>query len=85
MLKLGFFKFNFQTLSLSVVEVRLCCNLKDDLCKMNLVLNSFSFSPIYVSWLFEVVSVTVAFSFREALAVKWARLFFYRQIHSLLS
>ena len=27
---------------------------------MNLVLNSFSVSPIYVSWLFEVVSVTVA-------------------------
>ena len=27
---------------------------------MNLVLNSFSVSPIYVSWLFEVVSATVA-------------------------
>ena len=37
----------------------LCSNLKDDLCKLNLVLNSFSVSPIYVSWLFEVVSVTV--------------------------
>ena len=34
--------------------------MKDDLCKLNLVLNSFSVSPIYVSWLFEVVSVTVA-------------------------
>ena len=32
----------------------------DDLCKLNLVLNSFSVSPIYVSWLFEVVSVTVS-------------------------
>ena len=38
----------------------MCSNLKDDLCKLNLVLNSFSVSPIYVSWLFEVVSVTVA-------------------------
>ena len=28
--------------------------------KLNLVLNSFSVSPIYVSRLFEVVSVTVA-------------------------
>ena len=61
MLKLMFlFFFNFQTCSLSVVEVLLCSNLKDDLCKFNLVLNSFSVSPIYVSWLFEVVSVTVA-------------------------
>ena len=34
--------------------------MKDDLCKLNLVLNSFSVSPIYVSWLFEVVSVIVA-------------------------
>ena len=34
--------------------------MKDDLFKLNLVLNSFSVSPIYVSWLFEVVSVTVA-------------------------
>ena len=58
-LKLMFFFFNFQTWSLSV-EVLLCSNLKDDLCKLNLVLNSFSGSPIYVSWLFEVVSVTVA-------------------------
>ena len=59
-LKLMFLFFNFQTCSLSVVEVFLCSNLKDDLCKLNLVLNSFSVSPIYVSWLFEVVSVTVA-------------------------
>ena len=56
-----FFYFNFQTGSLSVVEVLLCFNLKDDLCKLNLVLNnSFSGSPIYVFWLFEDVSVTVA-------------------------
>ena len=60
MLKLGFLFFNFPTCSLSVVEVLLCSNLKDDLCKFNLVLNSFSVSPIYVYWLFEAVSVTVA-------------------------
>ena len=35
--------------------------MKDDLRKLNLVLNSLSVSPVYVSWLFEVVSVTVAF------------------------
>ena len=29
--------FNFQTCSLSVVEVLLGSNLKDDLCKLNLV------------------------------------------------
>ena len=58
-LKLMFFFFNFQTCWLSVVEVLLCSNLKDDLCKLNLVLDSFSVSPIYVSWLFEVVSVAV--------------------------
>ena len=58
-LKLMFLFFNFQTCSLSVVDVLLCSNLKDDLCKLNLVLNSFSVSPIYVSWWFEVVSVTV--------------------------
>ena len=49
-LKLIFLFLNFQTCSLSVVEVLLCSNLKDDLCKLNLVLNSFSVSPIYVSW-----------------------------------
>ena len=59
-LELMFFFFNFKTCSLIVVEVLLSSNLKDDLCKLNLVLNSFSVSPIYVSWLFEVVSVTVA-------------------------
>ena len=57
MLKLKFLFFNFQTCLLSVIEVLYS---KDDLCKLNLVLNSFSVSPIYVSWLFEVVSVTVA-------------------------
>ena len=60
MLTLMFLFFNFQRCSLSVVEVLLCSNLKDDLCKLNLVSNSYSVSPIYVSWLFEVVSVTVA-------------------------
>ena len=60
MLKLMFLFFNFQTSSLSVVEVLLCSNLKDNLCKWNLVLYSFSVSLIYVSWLLEVVSVTVA-------------------------
>ena len=60
MLKLMFLFFNFQACSLSVVEVLLCSNLKDDLCKLNFVLNWFSVNPIYVSWLFEVVSVTVA-------------------------
>ena len=59
-LKLMFLFFNFQTCLLSVVEVLLCSNLKDDLCKLNLVLNSFCVCPIYVSWLFEVVSVTAA-------------------------
>ena len=51
---------NFHICSPSVVEVLLCSNLKYDLCKFNLVLNSFSVSPIYVSWLFEAVSVTFA-------------------------
>ena len=59
-LKLMFLFFNFQTCSLSVVEVLLCSNLKDELCKLNLVLNSFFVSPIYDSWLFQVVTVTVA-------------------------
>ena len=59
-LKLMFLFFNFQTCSLSVAEVLLCSNLKDELCKLNLVLNSFSVSPIYVFWLFEVVTVNVA-------------------------
>ena len=44
-----FCSFNFKTCSLNVVEVLLCSNLKDDLFKLNLVLNSFSVSPIYVS------------------------------------
>ena len=39
----------------------MCSNFKDDLiCKLNLVLNSFSVSAIYVSWLFEIVFVSVA-------------------------
>ena len=51
---------NLKTCSPSVVEVLLCSILKDDLCKLNTVLNSFSVSLIYVPWLFEVVLVTVA-------------------------
>ena len=43
------FFFNFQTCSLSAVEVLLCSDLKDGLCKLVLVLNSFSVGPIYVS------------------------------------
>ena len=58
MLKLLFLLFSFQTCSLS--GILLCSNLKDELWKLNLVLNSFSVSPIYVSWLFEAVSVTLA-------------------------
>ena len=37
MLKLMFLSFNFRTCSLSGVEVLLRSNLKDDLCKLNLV------------------------------------------------
>ena len=71
MLKLMFLFCNFQTCSPSVVKVLLCSYLKDDVCKLNLVLNSFSVSPIYVSWLFEVVSVScfIYNAFSEALAV----------------
>ena len=63
-LKLKLLLINFQTWPLRVFEVLLCSNLKDVLCKLNLVLNSFSVSPIYVSWLFEVVSVTVVYIHR---------------------
>ena len=79
-LKLMFLFFNFQTCSLSVVEVLLCSNLKDDLCKLNLVLNSFSVSPIYIR--FSVVQSCFCYccfiynAFSEAFAVKWARVFF---------
>ena len=76
MLKLMFLFFNFQTCSLSVVEVLLRSNLKDDLCKLNLVLNSFSVGPIYVSWLFEFCYCCfIHKAFSEALAVKWTRVF----------
>ena len=86
-LKLIFLFFNFQTCSPSVVEVLLCSNLKDDLCKLNLVLNSFSVSPIYVSWLFEVVSVTVALYTTHLVRhlPSSGQEFFRRQLHSLLS
>ena len=59
MLRSMFLFFNFQTLSLSVVEVLLSYSLKDALRKLNLVLNPFSVNPIYFYWLFEVVSVTL--------------------------
>ena len=38
--------------SLRVVVVLLCSSLNDDLCRLNLVLNSFSVSPMYVSCFF---------------------------------
>ena len=52
-------KQSLHAFSPGVVEVLLCSYLKDGLCKLNIVLNSFPVSPIYVSWFFEVVSVTV--------------------------
>ena len=91
MLKLMFLFFNFQTCSLCVVEVLLCSasNFKHDLCKLNLVLNSFSVSAIYVSWLFEVVSVTVAsyttHLVRHLPSSGQEFFFFCRQLHRLLS
>ena len=60
MLKSVFFFFNFQMWSLRVVVVLLCSSLNDDLWRLNLVLNSFSVSPMYVSCFFVSVSVTVA-------------------------
>ena len=60
MLKSVFFFFNFQMWSLRVVVVVLCSSLNDDLCRLNLVINSFSVSPTYVSCFFVSVSVTVA-------------------------
>ena len=60
----------------------MCSNLKDDLCKLNLV-----FSPIYVSCLFEVVSVTVALYTTHLVRhlPSTGQEFFCRQLHSLLS
>ena len=86
-LKLMFLFFNFQKCSLSVVKVLLCSNLKDDLYKLNLVLNSFSVSPIYVSWFFEVVSVTVALYTTHLVRhlPSNGQEFFCRQLPSLLS
>ena len=86
-LKLMFFFFNFQTWSLSFVDVGLCSNLKDDLCKLNLVLNSFSVSPIYISWLFKVVSVTVALYTTHLVRhlPSSGQELFCQQLHSLLS
>ena len=57
MLKLIFLFFNFQKWSQSVVEVLLCSNLKDDLCKLKIVL--IRFPLVRNTWLFEVVSFSV--------------------------
>ena len=86
-LKLMFLFLNFQTCLLSVVEVLLCSNLKGDLCKLNFVLNLCSVSPIYVSWLFEAVSVSVALYRRYLVRPlpSSGQEFFCRQLHSLLS
>ena len=54
MLKSVFFFFSF-------VVVLLSSSLNGDFCRLNLVLNSFSISPRYVSCFFVSVSVTVAF------------------------
>ena len=51
-----------------VVEVLVCSFLKYDLWKLNLVLNSFSVCSIYVSWLFEIVSVTASRSDKEEMS-----------------
>ena len=51
-----FFFFNFQMWSLRDVVVLLFSSLNDDLCRLNLVLNSFSVSPIVVSCFFVSVS-----------------------------
>ena len=48
MLKSVFFSSSFQTWSLSVVAILLCSSLKDDLCRLNLVLNSFSVNFLIV-------------------------------------
>ena len=71
--------------SLRVVVVLLCPSLNDDLCRLNLVLNSFSVSPMYVSSFFVSVSVTVALY--TTLLVRHfpssGQLFFCRQLHNL--
>ena len=51
--------FNFITWSLSVVEFRLCSSLKDDSCKSNIDINSFS----------------VRSHFNGVLGVEWAKAF----------
>ena len=60
MLQSVFFFFNFQMWSLRVVVALFCSSLNDDLCRLNLVLNSFAVSSMYVSCFFVSVSVTVA-------------------------
>ena len=59
MLKSVLFFFSLQIRSLRVVVVHLCSSLNDDLRRLNLVLNSFSVSPMCLSCFLESVSVTV--------------------------
>ena len=77
-LKLVFLFFNIQTCSLSVVEVLLCSNLKDYLCKLNLVLNSLSVSPICVRFLVVrscCYCCSIYNAFSEVFAVRCAKVF----------
>ena len=86
MLSSVFFFFNFQMWSLRVVVVLLCSSLNDDLCRLNLVLNSFSVSPMYVSCFFVSVSVTVALYTTHLMRhfPSSGQLFFFcRQLHNL--
>ena len=81
LLKLIFLLFNFQIYSLSVVEVLLCSNLKDNLFKFVFCWSDIRFLVVgscfcYCCFIYN--------AFREALAVKRARAFC-RQLHSLLS
>ena len=71
--------------SLRVVVVLLCSSLNDDLCRLNLVLNSFSVSPMYVSCFFVSVSVTVALYTTHLVRhfPSSGQLFFCRQLHNL--
>ena len=77
MLKSVFFFFNFQMWSLRVEVVLLCSSLNDDLCRLNLVLNSFSVSPI------RFLLLRISFghrcfvddTFGETLPVEWAIVF----------
>ena len=70
MLESVFFFFNFQMWSLRVVVVLLCSSLNDDLCRLSLVLNSFSVSPMYDSCFFVSVSVTDIYIYIYILQLK---------------